>query len=66
MEPFIDKNVGIRSQRVGIDRGRENDNSKMDNNRRSLLSADVKRTVQDNASVKRCTELCRCAGVCNN
>ena len=36
MEPLIEKNIGIRSQRVGMDCGRENDNSKMDDNRRSF------------------------------
>ena len=36
MEPFIEKNVGIRSQRVGMDCGRESDNSTMDDNRRSF------------------------------
>ena len=34
MEPFIEKNLGIRSQRVGMDCERENDNSKIDDNRR--------------------------------
>ena len=28
MEPFIDKNIGIQSQRMGMDYGRENDKSK--------------------------------------
>ena len=36
MEPFIEKNIRIQSQRVGMDCGRENENSKMDGNRRSF------------------------------
>ena len=36
MEPFIEKNIGIRSQRVGMNCGREKNNSKMDDNRRSF------------------------------
>ena len=53
MEPFIEKNIGIRYQRVGMDYGRENDKSKKFlSHADNLLSMDIKRTVQNNASVK--------------
>ena len=53
MEPFIEKNIGIRYQRVGMDYGRENDKSKKFlSHAENLLSMDIKRTVQNNASVK--------------
>ena len=77
MEPFIEKNTGIRSQRVGMDCGREKTMTprgmtiaEASNSCRKIIKCGCKTNCTRQCKCKkyqlRCTELCRCTGNCNN